>query len=419
MRRILHYRFRPRALAALLPALALVVAACGGDARGAEPLGGLSALGSPAGAGSGEPFLSTTAAGRVLLSWLEPVDGATHELRFAALEGETWSEPRTVARGDDWFVNWADFPSIVELPDGRLAAHYLQRHPQAAKGYHYDVRVVQSADGGRSWSEPVTPHRSGVPAEHGFVSLFADGDALGAVWLDGRKSDPRYGATGEMTLRATTIAPDGGLGEEVVLDERICDCCQTSLATTARGPVVVYRDRTEAEVRDIYVARRVDGRWTEGRPVHADGWEIAACPVNGPSIAAEGERVAVAWFTGARDTARVHVAFSDDAGATFGPPVRVDSGDPAGRVDVVLLAGGGALVSWLERTGGEQAEVRVRHVGADGRSGEHRTVAASTGARASGFPRMVRDGDRVVLAWTEPGEGAGVRTAALQLRGGR
>ncbi len=413
----------PRALASGLPACAVLACAalaggCGAAPVDEAPLGSVVALESPAGAGAAEPNLSVGPDGGVYLSWLEPTPDSAHALRFASLEGDRWSESRTIAAGADWFVNWADFPSMVVLPGGRLAAHYLQRHPGAEEGYHYDVRIVQSADGGATWSAPVVPHRDGVPAEHGFVSLFpAEGDSLGAVWLDGRKSHADHGGTQEMTLRYTTLAPDGSLGEEMAVDERICDCCQTSLARTSRGPVVVYRDRTPGEVRDIYVSRRVDGRWTEGRPVHADGWEIAACPVNGPSISADGERVAVAWFTAAHDTARVQVAFSDDAGAAFGAPVRVDAGDPAGRVDVELLSGGGALVSWIERTGADAAEVRARYVSPSGETGAPMTVAASSGERASGFPRMVRTGDRVVFAWTEPGTPSRVRVAHAAVGG--
>jgi hypothetical protein len=180
---------------------------------------------------------------------------------------------------------------------------------------------------------------------------------------------------------------------------------------TSRGPVVVYRDRSPDEVRDIAILRRVDGKWTQPALVHADDWHIEGCPVNGPSVVANGEQVAVAWFTGARDTARVNVAFSSDAGATFSAPVRVDDGNPAGRVDVEFDANGRALVTWLERVGDERAEVRLRSVSPDGASSDAIVVASSAAARSSGFPRMVRSGDELVFAWTQPGDTARVRMA--------
>ena len=186
---------------------------------------------------------------------------------------------------------------------------------------------------------------------------------------------------------------------------------------TARGPVVVYRDRSPDEIRDIAVLRRVNGTWTEPARVHADEWHIEGCPVNGPSIVANGDEVAVAWFTGARDTARVNVAFSHDAGATFGAPVRVDDGNPVGRVDVEFDAAGRALVTWLERAGNDGAEVRVRPIAPDGKASPAILVAASSAARTSGFPRMVRSGNEIVFAWTQPGDTARVRLAVARLNG--
>lgn len=405
-----------------LAALALLAACGGGMADDAAPtLGALDTLPSPAAPGSSGASLATGPDGRAWLSWTEALADSSHALRVAALEGGAWTAPRTVAQGRGWFVNWADFPTLAVLPGGRMAAHWLERSGEGK--YAYDVRIAQSADDGATWSAPVTPHRDGVAAEHGFVSLFAGaGDSLGAVWLDGRKyaqAEPGEAAPREETmLAATSLAPDGALGAERQVDARICDCCQTGAATTSQGPVVVYRDRSPDEIRDIYVVRRVGGRWTEPRPVHRDGWQMPACPVNGPQVDARGERVAVAWFTGARDTARVLLAFSDDAGASFGVPVRIDAGRPLGRVDVELLDDGAALVSWLE--GGEEGrgQVRVRRAAPGAEPGEPRVVTETGTERGSGFPRMTRAGDAVVFAWTEPGERPRVRTARMAIHGG-
>jgi hypothetical protein len=217
-----------------------------------------------------------------------------------------------------------------------------------------------------------------------------------------------------MTLRHATFSQAGMAGPDVLVDDRVCDCCQTDIAVTSDGPVLVYRDRSEDEVRDISVSRLIGGEWTAPSPVHEDGWVIPGCPVNGPSAAARGRDLAVAWFTAAQDTARVRVAFSSDAGETFAAPVRIDDGDPVGRADVLMLESGQALVTWLERTDGG-AEVRVRLVAPDGETGPSRTVASSSAERASGFPRMARAGDRIVFAWTEPGKAALVRVAEMRL----
>jgi hypothetical protein len=380
-------------------------------------------LGSPAAPGSSAPNLRAGSDGRVYLSWVEP--GATKRfvLRFAALDGETWSAPRDIATGDDWFVNWADFPSVVPLGGGRLAAHWLVKNGEGT--FAYSVHTARSADGGRTWRRPVVPHRDTSQTEHGFVSLVPwDGDRVAAVWLDGRQFGMGHGHTAaseEMTLRFAALGADGRLTAEAVVDGRVCECCQTSAARTSDGLVVVYRDRSADEVRDVGVVRLAGGRWTEPAIVHRDGWKIEGCPVNGPSVAADGRRVAVAWYTAAGDTPRVRVAFSTDAAASFGAPVEVDDGRPMGRVDVELLADGSALVSWLERLA-DGGEIRVRRVYADGRRGQAVTIAKTTVERASGFPQMVRTGNRVVFAWTEARKPSAIRTAVLPVstfQGGR
>ena len=416
-----------RHLSALGVAAFIVTAfGCGRQERDADrPEFSIDSIASPAGPGSAEPNLAVGPDGRVHMSWLEPADSG-HALRFAVHNGANWTAARTIVARRDFFVNWADFPSLVVLDSQRLAAHWLQKNGIGT--YAYGVRVAQSNDGGTSWSEPVIPHRDSSQTEHGFVAMWRDSGTVGAVWLDGRKfkqsGHDAAGATGhdlgnEMMLVSTTLSPDGTRGPEVRLDERTCDCCQNAAVMTKSGPIVAYRNRSPDEIRDIYVTRRVGGKWSPGIAVHDDNWKIAACPVNGPSLAARGDRVAIAWFTAARDTARVKVAFSNNAGASFDPPIVVDGGNPAGRVDVAMLADGAALVTWIERIGGDTAAVRLRRIAPDGKMGLPLTIASSSAARASGFPQMVIAGSHVLFAWTEPGRPSAIRVARSSLSGVR
>jgi hypothetical protein len=403
-------------MALAAPALGAPTAGCIAD----DPVAiVVDTLPSPAAPGSGEPNLTVDERGRVYLSWIERGADSTAVLRMATLDGDRWSEPRTIATHRNLLVNWADFPSLRALPDGRLAAHWMIR--TGTRGFTYDFVVAQSLDEGRTWTAPVTPHRDGTAAEHGFAALYPGADgSVGAAWLDGRRyANTTPGAVHEMILAHTTISGAGALGHEDVLDPRVCDCCQTSLAVASSGPVLVYRDRSMNDIRDIAIVRQVDGVWQEPLAVHADGWEIKSCPVNGPAVAAHNDAVAVAWFTGARDSARVLVAFSSNAGASFGKPVRVDQGNPAGRVDVELDRTGAAIVSWIERPGGDTAQVRMRRVHADGTAEAPVVVGVSSAARAAGFPRMAARGDDLILAWTVPGNPSLLRVARARLAASR
>ncbi len=355
-------------------------------------------IASPAGAGAAEPFLSSSPNG-VLLSWLEPVPNTDRAaLRFARYKEGNWSAPRTIVERNDFFVNWADFPSIVEDARGILFAHWLQRSGNST--YAYDVRMATSGDSGQTWSEPFLLNRDGKRNEHGFVSLapLVNG-GVAAAWLDGRNM-PEGKEEGEMTLRYATVDAHGRIRASSELDTRTCECCTTGMAVTGSGPVVVYRDRSGDEIRDVAFVRQTSKGWTRPALVHADGWKITGCPVNGPQVSASGRNVAVAWFTAAEDHQRVYASFSSDGGTTFAAPVVVDDGKPIGRVDVVLLHAETAVVSWIEQTPGG-AEIRARVVPRNHSPAPSIKVADASAARAAGFPRMTSAGKDVFIAWTD------------------
>lgn len=370
---------------------------------------------SPAPAGSAQPQLTVSDRG-VLLSWIERV-GTVATLKFAERRGAGWSEPRTVASGSDWFVNWADVPSVIRLADGTLYGHWLQKSGPTT--YAYDVRLSRSTDDGTTWSPSATPHHDGTQTEHGFASLFQmPGAGLGLVWLDGRAMKPGghdgHEGGGAMTVRGATFDRAGKQVSEMPIDLRVCECCPTAIAVTANGPIVAYRDRSPDEIRDIYVSRLIRGAWTEPRAVHQDGWRIAACPVNGPALSANGRAVALAWFTAKGDEGHAYVAFSRDAGATFGPPVRLDDASALGRVDVELLSDGSAMATWIEFADG-RAQFSARRVTTAGTRSPAIPVSALAASRASGYPRMARAGRELIFAWTETGDTPRVMTAAAPL----
>jgi len=403
----------------LLPAgLVIVAIACGTKDRANAPstataiLGAVEEMATPAPPGSKMPFVVADDDGMAYVSWTEHRADSSVAIRLAKWNGTTWDSSRTIAADRPFFVNWADFPAITTLGNGDLAAHWLEREGNGT--YAYGIRTVRSRDDGRSWSAPVTPHTDGLEAEHGFVSLWADGGRhMGLVWLDGRKSAMKD-STREMTVRTAVVREDGTLSKEAVLDARTCDCCQTSTAKGSLGRVIVYRDRSDKDIRDVAIVRELVGGWSPPVLVHADGWYYPGCPVNGPQVAASGKTVVVAWFTAAHDTARVLVATSIDGGATFGAPVRIDEGDPIGRVAVVLDSRALPIVAWLEQRTSDEAEVLVRRV-TGATVSETRSLARTSGARQSGFPRLAVLRDTLLATWTTTKPAAQVHVARLPL----
>ena len=354
-----------------------------------------------------QPSLVALPDGRLAMTWTE-LSGPTYAEVWFALRDETgWTEPVSLAKGDDLFVNYADFPTAVGLSDGTIAAHWLRMNGDSS--YAYDVNIALSSDGGATWGPPVVPHQDGSARQHGFVSLLPDGPGgVLAMWLDGRNYDTTDAFGGgdpnanAMQLRATTLNQQPAVSQDRLLDDRTCSCCQTSATIAAEGTVILaYRDRTADEIRDISVVRRVDGLWTDPMPVSGDGWEISGCPVNGPAVDALGDDATLAWFTAADGIPAVKIAFSDDRAKSFGAPQRIDLGGAVGQVDLLQLADGSALVSWVEITTDGEALLVCRATSASGCSGPV-AITVNPAGRTIGFPRMAMADGKVYIAWSEP-----------------
>jgi len=338
--------------------------------------------------------------GTVLLSWMEREEqGAS--LRFSKLERDKWLPPKDVVTDEYMFVNWADLPSVTPLNAEHWVAHWLSK--SAPDTYAYDVLVAFSEDNGESWGDAVRPHTDGTPTEHGFVSIRDHDGSPALLWLDGRKTgsdrivdDPRASS---MTLRAAAISPDGSLSDEQLVDNIVCDCCQTDVAVSTTGPIAVYRNRTADEIRDIYVTRFVDGAWEQGAAIRDDGWKIPGCPVNGPSIDADGDFVAIAWFSAANDTPVARVALSTNGGKTFKEPVEIATRRTSGHVGIAIIDRQSAAVSWVEKDKRGTNAINVRTVTTGGSLGPVHTVGRSNLLRI--YPQLIRAADKLLLAWTD------------------
>ena len=385
----------------ILPVVLLFAAAC--DEPPPPPdVGDVVPLVSPGSGVSVGPRLNA-ADGRLVLSWMEKTSpGGT--LWYAELADDGWSEPASVVSDPTMFVNWADFPSVVPLAGGGWFAHWLSYSADGA--YSYDVRTMFGGGQPPTWGESFSPHDDGTLTEHGFVSSLPLDGRRALIWLDGRNTQPpggdaggHMGHAGGMTLRAATVGPDGAVADEQEIDGLVCDCCQTDLAAGSKGPIAAYRDRTEEEIRDIYVTRYVDGAWTPGERLSFDEWHITGCPVNGPAVAAHGNLVVIAWFTAADGKPLVQARISTDGGATFGERLILARDNILGHVDAVAVDGNAVFVSWLENGKQDLDDIRVRSLAADGRFGPVRTVGRTALTRI--VPQLARSGDELVLAWSD------------------
>jgi hypothetical protein len=405
-------------LSQLLAVSTLALVAYGCDRSPPGPLEILE-IDNAAAPGSAEPHLSVGGDGTTVLSWIEPRENAD-ALMFSTYDGGSWSPARTVVEGTDWFVSWADPPSVVPILGDLWAAHWMRNQPDSY--FALDVVFALSTDAGATWQTPEVLHRDGTESEHGFVSLFPQQGQVAAVWLDGRNyiQDGVYlyeDADGNLLGTGLHYAQYAATGERLdasTIDDMVCDCCLPDVALTSDGPVVAYRDRTVQEKRDIVVRRMQDNQWQAALALSPDNWVIEACPINGPTIAASGDDVVVAWFSAPEDEPHVRIAQSFDAGRSFSPALEIDAAGSFGYVDVVLIDSGDAIVSWFRREA-DGISLSIRRVYADGQLGEIQSVAFVDIGRPADFPQMVYANDQLIFAWTDF-EGAGsLKTAVAEL----
>ncbi len=392
--------------------LIILLASCADKTSKTKITGEVVPLSSPAADSAAEPYLFTDAKGIVHLSWVQK-KGKESSLHFSTLVKDQWTAPVTISNGNNWFVNWADYPVVASDANGNMLAHFLEKSDSAK--FTYDIKLVASADAGKTWSGPTILHDDGKKAEHGFVSITPYNNQFIAAWLDGRKTamegehSGHEGHHGEMTLRGALLDKTGKKTNEWELDGRICDCCQTTIAITDNGPIIVYRDRSDEEIRDMSIVRFVNGEWTQPKTIFRDEWKIAGCPVNGPRADAIGNNLAIAWFSMKDKESEVKVIFSTDGGATFQQPIRIDEGKATGRVDLVMLDKETAMVSWMEGS-----TIKAMKVHNDGTKEQPVVVAESSDARSSGFPQMTKAGDQLIFAWTDS-KAKTIKLASLQL----
>jgi hypothetical protein len=169
-----------------------------------------------------------------------------------------------------------------------------------------DLLAWRSRDRGRTWSGPARV--SDVPgcAAEGLFDLTALSDGrFVAVWLDIREKGTR--------LRMDVSADGASWGEDTIAYESpggsICECCHPAITASADGGAVIAFRNSLGGDRDVWTMRLARNA-TAPCPATKSGeqsWKLAACPMAGPAVDAQGKDVVSAW----RRERNVFVAIGD------------------------------------------------------------------------------------------------------------
>ncbi len=361
----------------------------------------------------------TKADNKIAISFLK-TDTAESSLFYQPMPFGVYAKKDALRSGTDWFINWADFPSVVRYKDKqgntRQFSHWLQYSGEGT--YDYDIyAAIEYFQSENSFKL----HQDTVAAEHGFLSSASiPGGGLQVTWLDGRytkqdtgaaagtgeDNDHGHGAGGAMTLRTKALSDS----VSVELDHRVCDCCNTATVATDTLIMVAYRDRSEHEIRDIsYVIKPAsEDKWSTPKLVHADNWEINGCPVNGPALAAnDAGNIAVIWYTAPADRAQINFARYNADQDLFTAPITLDDQMPLGRVDLQLAADGTAYATGLTtKEGTDEAFLTLWTISPAGKV-KREDLTSTSAARSSGFPKIALFEDKLYWARTVVGKAKG------------
>ena len=354
-------------------------------------------LATPAPVGSITPRVTARENGSPILSWLEPKNDGAAAFRFSIRRDGSWSQPATIAEGFLFSRDRASAPGVIALSNRNLIAYWSQKPARKEpSGNAIELYIAASTDGGEHWSTPALVNRAAAqPGEdNAYTSVAAlNGTQAAMIWLDGRswEKDKR------VLLMSRMVRTDGAMSELSLLDPDVCTCCSTALVRSGSGLLAAYRGHTRENIRDISLLQNVAGAWSQPRILLPDHWHIEACPVNGPHLDAEGQRTALIWFSAPQDQPEVKLAFSEDGGATFASPLRLDTGNALGRAQVVLLPAHSAVAFWLENESGT-ARLLARQVRNYALLDE--PFELSRGGNF-GYPHAARVSDGILLAWAE------------------
>ena len=364
---------------------------------------------------SSEPNLYTSTNGNTYLSFISSSENSElSKLYFSKLELNKlqWNNPSLINSSTDWFVNWADFPRITTNNNNGISVHFLEK--SASETYSYDIKVMNSKDGGNNWNNPMKLNSDNTKTEHGFVSTINYNNNFLSTYLDGRQNElakDNKNLKAQMTLRATSYNIDGEILMDELIDNKVCDCCQTDLALTKDNtPITVYRDRSNNETRDIFYSYYKNSKWSTPLAVFNDNWIITGCPVNGPAISTFNNSSSLIWYTEIDGKSEIKVAFTSDISKGFDNPILINSNDPLGRVDIEMINENSSIISYMDYVN-DKAFLKLQRI--DRYSGVDKSIIIDEiyNTRSSGFPKInIIDNNKTIITWTDTANKLHVKT---------
>jgi len=324
-----------------------------------------------------------------------------------------WGAPQFLDTARDTVVaDGEDNPKLVFGSNGLVLIAY---NMPLSKPYTGLVRMLRSTDGGKSFSAPFTVHADRQEITHRFESIGIDGEgALHTIWIDKRdlEAAPKIGNKSSYRGAAIyrNVSTDGGasFGPDIKVADHSCECCRIALGQGSDGVLyAMWRHVFEPNVRDHAFAALTTVATPTAPPIVRatyDEWSVDGCPHHGPSLVAGSEGFHAVWFGirqhGADQGPGVRYARLKADGSPIEGTVRRLPDD---RAEHASVAAHGSRVAVVWRSVDGMTSTLKAWLSLDG----GKTFRASTLGQASGdndFPRLVQQGQRMVVVWRQAKE---------------
>jgi len=319
--------------------------------------------------------------------------------------GNSFSQPVKVNSAAEDILGDGENRTKIVVRKGVIYVSYTQGLAKHMTGH---IRFSRSADGGETFSPPITVNDNLEIISHRFEAMGVNerGQAY-IAWLDKRdlsaatKKGEKY--TGLGVYYAVSDDNGASFHANVRAAEHGCECCRVAMAMDIDGvPVIAWRHVFGKNVRD-HAMLRLDGKSPLVR-VSNDNWEVDACPHHGPalSIASDGVYHFV-WFNNAPERHGLFYANSSDRGKSFSSPLSFGNFKAQAAHPNVLSLGKRVFIVWKEFDG-VTTTINLIRSGDGGMSWSVPSRVAST-SEASDHPWLIADGEKAYLSWNTLAEG--------------
>ena len=319
---------------------------------------------------------------------------------------------RRVVCGDDrrldknWFVSAADVPTVMRMKRRHARRQLVSSRGLQTRGLRHPVwptpRTKARPGRVRSCRTTTRPGRSTAScrcsrcrqagsASSGSTAATRASSPKTPRW---RSTSPASIRHGNRPLKPPPTRASASAARRPPSSPRTASSRRSAIAARRRSATSTCR-----------VSRTASGR--DAQIVHADNWEIDACPVNGPALSARGRQLVAAWFTGKDDKGQAFAAFSDRRRTHLG---RIRSSSTIRRRWDTSMSRCSTTAPRSRPGSSSPTTAASSACGASSRRGcAPPSITINGDSRVSGYPRVARSGNELVFAWTEGSEGEGTQ----------